>query len=180
MTSSKEQYEDQRQWEAREKGADNKLTIYGMVTGMTPSRDNLALTAQRIVDAVHNGEINPLHALAPLRYLSDICAKVQKEILDDIIVEVDKHGKSATYLNVEFSKMEAGVKYDWMLCGDPVLNRLLDEQEALLAKVKERQDFLKKCPADGLSINDPETGEVVTIYPPNKSSTTTVKVGFKN
>jgi hypothetical protein len=46
-------------------------------------------------------------------------------------------------------------------------------------KLKERQKFLQSMPSDGLGVFIEETGEVFTLYPPSKSSTTSVAVTLK-
>ena len=49
----------------------------------------------------------------------------------------------------------------------------------LKEKIKAKQDFLKTVPISGLSILVESTGEMVTVYPPSKSSTTAVSVSLK-
>jgi hypothetical protein len=45
--------------------------------------------------------------------------------------------------------------------------------------VKDREDFLKTLPIDGQPIVDEDSGEVIRIYRPIKSSTTTVAISLK-
>ncbi len=70
-----------------------------------------------------------------------------------------------------------GVKYDYSVCQDPIYNKLKDELEALQEKIKAREMVLKSLSQEGLQtlIED----EVVTLYPPNKTSTTTISVNLK-
>jgi hypothetical protein len=70
-----------------------------------------------------------------------------------------------------------GVKYDFAACGCPIMNDLLSQQEELDKAIKERQKFLKSIPPQGLEtlIED----EVVTLYPPTKTSTTSISVNLK-
>jgi hypothetical protein len=65
--------------------------------------------------------------------------------------------------------MESGVKYDYS--SDPIASELME-------KLKERQEFLKSIPVDGITEVDEETGEVRKIYRPAKKSTTTFKINY--
>lgn len=99
-----------------------------------------------------------------------------KEFTSMVRDEVAKHGKAAiTSRGVKIELAETGTSYDFSQCNDPELVTL--EAEALLAteKLKARKDFLKTIPAKGVEIVTGE-GEVLTIYPPAKSSKSSYKV----
>jgi hypothetical protein len=70
-----------------------------------------------------------------------------------------------------------GVKYDYSVCQDAVYNNLKNKLVVLEDEIKAREKFLKTIPSQGLEtlIED----EVVTLYPPNKTSTTTISVNLK-
>jgi hypothetical protein len=104
-----------------------------------------------------------------------IAERYSKLLLD----EAAKHGKKFELYNAEFQTKEAGTVYDWSVCQDPKIEALLIEQEVLKAKIKERQEFLKTIPNEGIIVTDEQTGETITIYKPSKSSTTTVSVTIK-
>jgi len=87
--------------------------------------------------------------------------------------------KSFQFHNAKFEIKETGVKYDFSKCEDEVLTRLYSQQSELDAKVKSRESMLKTVPAKGMIITDEETGETFTVYPPAKSSTTSVAVTLK-
>jgi hypothetical protein len=72
--------------------------------------------------------------------------------------------------------IESGVKYDYSVCEDTEMNNLNELMITIKEKIEERQKFLKTVPASGLSIVDKESGEMVTIYPPSKTSTSSFKV----
>lgn len=75
--------------------------------------------------------------------------------------------------------IEAGTKYNYSECNDPVYKRLLEKKAIIEAEVKAREKFLQAVPYKGMSINDEETGEAdITIFPPVKTSTSTVKITF--
>jgi hypothetical protein len=79
-----------------------------------------------------------------------------------------------------FEIVEAGVKYDYSVCGDPIWNRLNAELESIKEKIKEREVYLKTIksatPVGNVLDNDTsELHENVELYPPVKTSTSTFK-----
>lgn len=71
--------------------------------------------------------------------------------------------------------LEAGTKYDYTVCQDPIWNNLSQQIKDLDKKIKVREKFLKNV--DGsLVFTDTETGETFEIYAPVKTSTSTYKV----
>lgn len=93
---------------------------------------------------------------------------------DYILNEVLKYGKShITASGTKLEVAEVGTKYDYSLTGDLIMVDLELQKQILDAKIKERQTFLK-------SITKPKkelfSDEVVILYPPAKTSTSSVKI----
>jgi hypothetical protein len=89
--------------------------------------------------------------------------------------EVSKYGKSYTTASgTKLELAEVGVKYNYKICQDAIWNELQNSLESIQALIKNRETFLKAVPNHGLDIIN-EDGEVLKIYPPNKSSTSSVK-----
>lgn len=98
-----------------------------------------------------------------------------KEIKDMVREEVAKwNGKYTSPRGVKFENAEVGTKYNYSQCGDPVLSRLEADAKAAAEKLEERREFLKKLPTSGIEIRDDD--ELVKIYPPSKSSTSSYKI----
>jgi len=101
-----------------------------------------------------------------------------KEFIQAVRDELSKYekGKYTTPRGVRFELAETGATYDFDVCNDPILKqfeqRLLEVQEA----IKERKEFLKNIPKGPLTVVDPQTGDVVTIYPPVKKSKSSYKI----
>jgi hypothetical protein len=116
--------------------------------------------------------------------MADTFAKVEfliKEIksspvyIDYLRDEVSKYGKShVTPSGTKLELAEVGTKYDYQTCGDFKLEDLMNQMEILETAIKERQAFLKTVPLSGMDILI-EGGEVCKIYPPIKTSTSSVK-----
>ena len=182
MTGSKELFEEQRQYESREKGSDTtsedmSLTID--IKHLQPSREWIKQASDNLFNAADQGTINPLELAVKMKYIVKVWEDAEPRMRKYILDELSKHGRSAFLFGSEVVPMETGVKYDYTLCGDAVLNDLLNEKEAIDAKVKVRQEFLKGLSAEGLVVVNEDTGECTKLMPPTKSSTSSYKVGFK-
>lgn len=135
--------------------------------------------AQSVVNNAKEGLINPLKLHLQVKCLEDLIKQITnnpdyKELTLD---EAYKYGKTFEQYNAKFEIKEMGVKYDFATCGCPIMNDLLSQQEELTKAIKEREKFLKAIPPQGLEtlIED----EVVTLYPPQKTSTTSISVNLK-
>jgi len=135
--------------------------------------------AQSVINNAKEGLLNPLKLHLQVKCLEDLIKQITsnpsyRELTLD---EAYKYGKSFEHYNAKFEIKEMGVKYDYSVCQDPIYNKLKDELEALQEKIKAREMVLKSLSQEGLQtlIED----EVVTLYPPNKTSTTTISVNLK-
>jgi len=135
-----------------------------------------------LIERIKEGNAYALKVHLQIKSMSDII----KQITDDagykkiVLSDAESYGKkSFDFLNGKFEIKETGVKYDYSQCNDPVLIDLEFRANELNEQVKQRQAFLKSVPASGVSILIEETGESVTVYPPSKSSTTSVAVTLK-
>jgi glucosamine 6-phosphate synthetase-like amidotransferase/phosphosugar isomerase protein len=99
------------------------------------------------------------------------------EFIDMVRGELSKYekGKHTSARGVRFELSENGTSYDFSGCNDEELNKREHELQAATEAVKERKEFLKNVPKEGLIITDSESGETYTIYPPVKNS----KSGYK-
>ena len=149
--------------------------------------------ATSIIDAVEEGKLDALKALAGLKKLEAItnAATERDEKKNPIAAKAEQLQNyvletAATYgqkkfdaFGATFNQTEVGTKYDWSKCNDPKLIELQAAAEKAAKELKERKEMLKNLPAAGITVTDEETGETSTIYPPAKSSTSTVSVSFK-
>lgn len=100
-------------------------------------------------------------------------SEVEKHIKDELFIDLRQNKDSKlTAFGIEFSEMEAGVRYDYTETENWV--SLQDQIDHLKEKQKEVEAFCKALKTKA-SILDEETGELDDFYPPSKSSTTTIK-----
>ena len=139
----------------------------------TPAAD----LAARAVSSVMEGVVDPITAHINISRM-EAAIKLFKEntdVRDITLRELAKYGKSHQFGDCRLEEAESGVKYDYSMCGDSRLNDMYKTLEALKADIKEREEMLKKLPSTGMA--DPDTGEV--LFPPARSSKTTIKTTFK-
>ena len=100
--------------------------------------------------------------------------KSNPDYIEALRDEVSKYGKQViTSYGTKIELAEVGTKYDYSNCGDSVLIELMDELESLEIQIKERQTWLKSLPASGIDILIGD--EICRVYPPSKSSTSSIK-----
>jgi hypothetical protein len=101
--------------------------------------------------------------------------KASPEYLDYLITEVSKYGKGmTTSTGTKLELAEVGTKYDFSQCNDQHLERFEIELSFIEQKIKDRKEFLKAINPSGINVLD-DTGEVITLYPPSKTSKSSVK-----
>lgn len=115
----------------------------------------------------------------------DSASKIEpdKEFIDYLREEIRKQGNGGdkaefkTERGVKFTLAEVGSSYDFSQCNDPELTDMETLYSFYANKVKERKDFLKTVPFSGMDILTKE-GELVTVYPPSKSSKSSFKISL--
>lgn len=135
-----------------------------------------------LIQSIIGGEIDPLRAVAKIRFLSDMLAAALKDdrVKDAILTEIDRNGgKEASAFGVKFQQKEMGVSYDYTVCGDPEYDQLAAEIEDLKARMKEREKFLLGIPEKGLPMVDQETGDCYKIIRPLRRASLGYSVTFK-
>ena len=134
--------------------------------------------AEQITNNLLEGLADPLKVHLQVKCMEDLIKQITSNSVykDLLVTEAAKFGKSFEHHNAKFEIKETGVKYDYESCGDPLLKDLEDELALLESKIKERQSFLKSIKGTiEILIGD----ELITLYPPVKTSTTSVTINLK-
>lgn len=158
----------------------NDLTTTSILALFETNKEQRQSFALDLVSKIENGEVDPLKIHLQVKAMEDIIKLLndntiyKKAILDG----AEKFGqKSFQFMNSKVEIKEVGVKYDFSQCGDPVYQQYEQFAESTKASLKERADFLKTVPAKGMELKIDD--ELVTVYPPSKSSTTSIAVTLK-
>jgi len=151
------------------------VVFYGTeITKETIKEQSIALLKD-----LDEGHFSPLHIAAQLKFIEDVITNIKEEVRQRVVAEKDKYGKDAmTYHGATFDIKEAGVKYDYSHCNDTIWDDLKQQLDTLNQQMKEREAFLKSL-KERLTYVDESTGEIITIYPPQKKSTTTYAITWK-
>lgn len=138
---------------------------------------SVAVLANTAIQAVIEGEIDPITAHINISKMENAIKafKANEQVRDITLRELAKYGKKQTFGDCTLEEVETGVKYDYSACGDSELAELYKMRLTIDESIKQREAFLKTIPIAGIVIA--ETGELV--YPPAKSSRTTIKTTFK-
>jgi len=141
------------------------------------TRVSIQSTANAMIQAVQSGEVSALEMKLKQKFIEAVIEQTKSVIDKAARDEAELYGeKKFTKFGGEVSLIEAGIKFDYSNCNDEVYNDLLTELEAIKAKIKDREAFLKSIKGSINIITD--HGEAVTVFPPIKTSTSTLKITF--
>lgn len=155
----------------------NKPDIRDIVYyGSEVNKDTIKETSLALINDIDEGHMHPLQVAAQFKFVEDVINNVKEELRQRVIAEQDKYGKERmTFHGATFDIKEAGIKYDYSNCDDTIWNDLKQQLNNLNDKMKEREAFLKTI-KERFTYVDESTGEIVTIYPPQRKSTTTYAI----
>lgn len=173
MIGSKEQFMNERENESLPKGND-----YISMTGVEPvSKERVNNIIQNILNKLEDGEISALKYKIFLKFLENIVSGFKKTSLDKLArSEAEKYSEKQFALHgATVALAETGTSYDYSGCNDSTLNDLNVEFEKLTTEIEDRKTFLKTLKSS-IEIFNRETGEIGTINPPVKYSTSSLKI----
>lgn len=146
----------------------------------TTGKEEIALFSSKLNEDLDLGTQNPLQVLKAFKAVEKAFEMIKPKLTEFAITEAKKYpGKEFEAFGVEFSVKEAGVKWDYSGCGDLKHTALMKKKAALDKEIKEREEFLRAIKNPLENNVDEDTGEIYTIHPPVKKSTTIVQTTFK-
>jgi len=160
----------------------NDLTTTSILALFETNKEQRQSFALDLVSKIESGEVDPLKIHLQIKCVQDII-----KLLDDntiykssVLEAAEKYGqKSFAFQNAKIEIKETGVRYDFSKCGDTVWEMHDSQLSGLKDTIKKRELFLKSAPEKGVEIVDELSGELITVYPPSKSSTTSIAVTLK-
>lgn len=151
----------------------------GVMNLFSTSRTGIDVFSDQIIQAVKEGEINPLQVRIWIKTMEEIIERVKKETSENQLREADKWSEQKfQYLGATIEKADVKTEYDYSVCGD--IDYELFEVALNTAKesLEDRKKFLRSL-KEPLDILDKDSGEVRTVRPPLKKSTAGLKVSIK-
>ncbi len=150
-----------------------------LLTLMASTSTQIDVFSDGVIESVQAGEINPLTVLIQLRAMAKASERILKEINSNLLNEADKYpANEFEFMGNKITKAEHGTKYNYSNCGDPVYEQRLKIVKEATEQLKERESFLKAVKTP-FSLLDEGSGEVATITPPTKTSTSGLNVSIK-
>lgn len=151
----------------------------GVIRQLSVSKSGVDMFCRQLISSVKGGEVNALELKAFLKTMEVIIERVDKETKENQVTEAMRYSerKFSAY-GCEIEQCEVATRYDYTHCGDPVYNQRLRIMEEAKKQLEDRAAFLKAL-KDPLTIVDDESGEVATVLPPLKKSTSGLKVSLK-
>jgi glycyl-tRNA synthetase alpha subunit len=143
------------------------------------SISQVQIFAQTIIEQVESGSLDALEVDIRCTYLMDALVKINKSIETLSLAEAEKHGKSFEYKNAKIQVKELGSKWHFDKSNDSKYFSIKSNIEKLDIERKDRETFLKSLKSK-TSILDEETGELIAVFPPYKTSKTGVVITLKD
>lgn len=149
---------------------------------------------QSIVTKLEEGEQDPLKVHLQVKAMEDIITQLTstdekknknvhlaqryKTLLYEAFTNHACGAKTVEHHNARFTQTETGSKWHYEKTEDPVLLELYKQRDELAEQIKNREKFLQAVPKEGMDIITAD-GEAVKVYPPYKTSTTSISVTLK-
>lgn len=146
---------------------------------LQPDMAHSGAIAVKIIEAIVEGRINPLDFAVKKKCIEEALEEAYSNnmVRDAMVEEAQKHGGKTSHMGAKVEVAEVGIKYHFDNCSDPKLRELELKHAELADQVKQRKEWLKKVDTKGEKIVVDD--EVVEIYPPFKTSSTSIKVSLK-
>lgn len=130
------------------------------------TKAEIALFAERIMQSLEEGDINPLTLLGFFKGMEKVMEHIKPTLTRLSITEASKHPKNEAILDgVKYTVREGAGKYDFSTCGDTVWGGLKEYMEEYSRQIKEREEFLKTIKGT-VEIVNKETGEIAVFQAP--------------
>ena len=91
----------------------SEIKLFSYLDNGSLSKETMQMQSSALIQPIIDGEIDPLRAVAKIRFLSDMLAATLKDdrVKNVILNEIDKNGgKEVTEFCVKFREKEMGVR----------------------------------------------------------------------
>ena len=137
-------------------------------------KDIVSLAQSEAKAIVEAADINLLplliQASRSAEYLNSFIGEIKKAATEEAL---NYNEKSVKIQGAKVEIREVGVKYDYSNC--PIWSKIQSNVKEVEAARKEREEMLKALKT-GFTQLDEETGETIQVFPPTKSSSTSLVI----
>jgi len=152
---------------------------YAVMSEWNPTQKEIKRITDTLLQQVDEGNMSASKAVTLLTALSTAIEEALKGLKEQALDELHKYpsGQPILVSGADITIKEAGVRYDYSSCGDPLLNDLSAQRDSIDAEIKERQKLLRNIKGS-LMVVDERTGELTELRAPSKTSTTTFSIRY--
>lgn len=155
------------------------MNATSVITIGPSTSDEVNRFANSVIQAVENGEENPLKLLIQIRGMEKAFKLIAEKIKDSYMREADKYPENKfQFMGNGVEKGDVHTEYDYSICGDTVWEQRKTIFDMAKSQLDERQAFLKTL-REPIVLVDEGSGEVVTVRPPLKKSTAGLKISIR-
>ncbi len=148
---------------------------FGVIKLLPETKEQISSFANQLIRSVENGEVNALQLKAYFKAMEKAIKLVDDSTKDSQLTEAEKYGeKKFNAFGMQIEVCEVGTSYDYEHCNDPEWNSADSQVKTWTQTRKDREQFLRSLKKPEVLV-DQMSGEVVTINPPVKKSTTGLK-----
>ena len=154
----------------------NSLVAFGGSVNLT--KESQTTLAESLVSQVINGSVDSVAAYLQIKAIAEICEQFMKNpaICNAVQSAVAVRGKDANFAGGKIS-LSSTTRYDYASSGDQQYLALVKQKEDIANKIKAREMYLKAI-TEQQDILDRESGEVISILPPVKNVSQSLRVTF--
>jgi hypothetical protein len=138
---------------------------------IVPSKENIKLLSEKIIQSVKDGEQTPLELAVRLTALEKVCEQVREGISEDVLNELSKYSGKTEIFGAKVERKETGTKYDFSQTSKWV--NIKAKEDAIAAERKNLETMLKTIPGVTQVIED---DEVIELIPAAKTSKTSFAI----
>jgi len=151
--------------------------ITEVATNFNPSRESIDDAIAHLHNQLDNGELNPEELAIRVKWMEEYIKEAKEAIRPHVLDSIGKYSKGEDIIRYgsRIEAMEAGARYDYSGCGDVVWEAMQLAKKGHDELIKQREKFLQSIKGQQTLVDD-ATGEIYTVFPPKKTSTSTYKV----
>ena len=155
------------------------MTPTSVINLLPSTSDEMNRFANNVIQAVKNGEENPLQMLVQIRAMEKAFKIITEKIKENYLTESEKYpGDKFDFKGNQIQKGDVHTEYDYTVSGDPIWEQRKTILDMAKSQLNEREEFLRAL-REPITIIDDESGEIATVRPPLKKTTPGLKITIK-
>ena len=153
-------------------------SLVAFVSNASLTKEAQGNLAESLVAQVTDGKVDAVAAFVQIKAIAEVCEQFLKNqaVSEAVQSAVVVRGKDAAFGGAKVG-VSNSTRYDYASSGDPQYLDLIKRKESMASQGKAREMDLKAI-TDEQTIVDRETGAIVTIVPPTKTVSQSLRVTF--